>query len=53
MALLEVFTQTLGTFVTVVLLVQADAKEPLPSIVECKSVLARAACGCGAQFVKV
>ena len=51
--LLEVFTQTLGTFVTVVLLVQPDAKEPLPSFAECKSVLGRAACGCGAQYVKL
>ena len=49
-----VFIQTLGTMGTVVLLVEPDDdREPLPSIIESKSVLGGAACGCDTWFVKL
>jgi hypothetical protein len=44
----RVSIQTLGTFGTVVLVVELDDTEPLPSIIGSKSVIVVAACGCGA-----
>jgi len=41
--------QTLGTFGTVVLLVELDDMEPLPSIIGSKSGMGVTACSCGAS----